>query len=204
MIDIYNRHMQEEGVNTSPRERLPVRAVDEDEQPPAYRRTATDPLVNRFQRLPNPDLEMHVFPHLANGKYPIPGYVTVFPLYESIQYALPGEVAPRRSEGRVAPVQSSTNNSGAEALMVVKRLNPALYRVGQDFRSDFAKECDAQIDDQALVRLLTAAQKEDNLHDISRRYAALNAGERAYVAQREKLACRDVKRALVDLQLAAR
>lgn len=88
--------------------------------------------------------------------------------------------------------------------MVVQRLNPALYRVGQDFRKDFSKECDTQIDDQSLVRLLTAAPKEDNLHDINRRYAALSAGEQAYAAQREKLACRDVRRALVDLQLAAR
>jgi conjugative transfer region lipoprotein (TIGR03751 family) len=45
----------------------------------------------QFQRLPNPDLVMYVFPHLAGGAAPIPGYSTVFPMYGSVQYAMPGE-----------------------------------------------------------------------------------------------------------------
>ncbi len=46
-----------------------------------------------FQRLPNPDLVMYVFPHLAGPEQvPIPGYTTTFPLYERVHYALPGEV----------------------------------------------------------------------------------------------------------------
>lgn len=45
-----------------------------------------------FQRLPNPDLEMYVFPHLAGSEgVPVPGYTTVFPFYNRVQYALPGE-----------------------------------------------------------------------------------------------------------------
>jgi conjugative transfer region lipoprotein (TIGR03751 family) len=46
----------------------------------------------RFARVPNPDLVMVVYPHLSRGKYPVPGYLTVFPMYEQTQYALPGEV----------------------------------------------------------------------------------------------------------------
>ncbi len=55
--------------------------------------SALEPLQQRFARVPNPDLVMVVYPHLAKGKYPVPGYVTVFPMYEQTQYALPGEVA---------------------------------------------------------------------------------------------------------------
>ncbi len=46
-----------------------------------------------FQRLPNPDLVMYVFPHLAGPEgMPIPGYTTTFPFYDQVHYALPGEV----------------------------------------------------------------------------------------------------------------
>lgn len=54
--------------------------------------SAVEPMNQRFARLPNPDLVMVVYPHLARGQYPVPGYVTVFPMYEQTQYALPGEV----------------------------------------------------------------------------------------------------------------
>lgn len=45
-----------------------------------------------FRRLPNPDLEMYIFPHLAGSEgVPVPGYSTIFPFYNRVQYALPGE-----------------------------------------------------------------------------------------------------------------
>ncbi|RMP98524.1 hypothetical protein ALQ14_04920 [Pseudomonas savastanoi pv. glycinea] len=35
---------------------------------------------------------MYVFPHLAGSDpAPVPGYMTVFPLYQRVQYAMPGE-----------------------------------------------------------------------------------------------------------------
>lgn len=50
-------------------------------------------LDTRFPRLPNPSLVMYVYPHLAGPEgVPVPGYVTTFPLYEGVEYALPGEV----------------------------------------------------------------------------------------------------------------
>lgn len=114
---------------TSPQRRLrsasgarPIAAGDED-----TRRywSALQPMRQRFARVPNPDLVMVVYPHLARGKYPVPGYVTVFPMYEQTFYALPGEVAedliagqglqqrereqggpaPQRAGRRVEPVQ---------------------------------------------------------------------------------------------------
>ncbi len=57
-----------------------------------YTRTARNEVHRQFQRLPNPDLVMYVFPHLADSDpVPVPGYTTVFPLYQRIQYAMPGE-----------------------------------------------------------------------------------------------------------------
>jgi conjugative transfer region lipoprotein (TIGR03751 family) len=53
-------------------------------------RTAANEITQQFHRLPNPDLVMFVFPHLA-GEQPVPGYSTVFPFYQRVQYALPGE-----------------------------------------------------------------------------------------------------------------
>ena len=58
----------------------------------AYTRTASTEIYRQFQRLPNPDLVMYVFPHLAGtDPVPVPGYSTVFPLYQRVQYAMPGE-----------------------------------------------------------------------------------------------------------------
>ena len=57
-----------------------------------FTRTAQNEIYSQFKRLPNPDLVMYVFPHLAGSDpAPIPGYSTVFPLYQRVQYALPGE-----------------------------------------------------------------------------------------------------------------
>ncbi len=58
-----------------------------------YSRTAHNELNTRFPRLPNPTLVMYIYPHLAGTeRVPVPGYATTFPLYERVEYALPGEV----------------------------------------------------------------------------------------------------------------
>lgn len=77
-----------ERFNTSGRAR-PVGQLDA-QQSPYW--SPLNPMQQRFARVPNPDLVMVVYPHLSKGKYPVPGYVTVFPMYEQTQYALPGEV----------------------------------------------------------------------------------------------------------------
>jgi len=57
-----------------------------------YTRTAANEIYRQFQRLPNPDLIMYVFPHLTGTEaVPVPGYTTIFPLYQRVQYAMPGE-----------------------------------------------------------------------------------------------------------------
>jgi conjugative transfer region lipoprotein (TIGR03751 family) len=61
-------------------------------QSATYTRTAQNEIERQFRRLPNPDLVMYVFPHLSGDlAVPVPGYSTVFPLHERVEYALPGE-----------------------------------------------------------------------------------------------------------------
>lgn len=58
----------------------------------AYTRTSENEINRQFKRLPDPDLVMYVFPHLAGlDPVPVPGYCTVFPFYQRIHYAMPGE-----------------------------------------------------------------------------------------------------------------
>ena len=58
-----------------------------------YTRDAFKEIDVLFPRLPNPSLVMYVFPHLAGEAHaPVPGYATAFPMYEQVEYALPGEV----------------------------------------------------------------------------------------------------------------
>ena len=58
-----------------------------------YTRDAFNEIDVLFPRLPNPTLVMYVFPHLAGeAGAPVPGYTTAFPMYEQVEYALPGEV----------------------------------------------------------------------------------------------------------------
>jgi conjugative transfer region lipoprotein (TIGR03751 family) len=67
-----------------------VRAVLAERE--TYSRTAANEITRQFKRLPNPDLVMYVFPHLAGSeRVPVPGYSTVFPLHARVHYALPGE-----------------------------------------------------------------------------------------------------------------
>lgn len=57
-----------------------------------YTRTAQNEIYSQFKRLPNPDMVLYVFPHLTGtDPAPIPGYSTVFPFYQRVQYAMPGE-----------------------------------------------------------------------------------------------------------------
>ncbi len=67
-------------------------------------REAANEIDTVFPRLPNPTLVMYIFPHLSGReRTPVPGYVTTFPFYETVEYALPGEVS-----GEVSPAQSLT------------------------------------------------------------------------------------------------
>lgn len=86
MRDIYTRHM---GQSQSPLQRE-VRAGCPNSLHAWTREPHTEHRTP-FKRLQNPDLTLYVFPHLSGSGAPIPGYTTVFPMYEQVEYALPGE-----------------------------------------------------------------------------------------------------------------
>jgi len=58
-----------------------------------YTRDPSSELKQLFPRLPNPDIMLYVAPHLTEKKRPIPGYSTIFKLYDVDHYAMPGEIA---------------------------------------------------------------------------------------------------------------
>ena len=97
MRAIYDAHVVEMAAQDPSvlREALGCRGVRPGEGDLAgYSREAFNELDVRFPRLPNPSLVMYVFPHLAGPEgTPVPGYATTFPMYERVEYALPGEVA---------------------------------------------------------------------------------------------------------------
>lgn len=100
MQEIYDEHFGEihrssiEGARAVLTEGSKARPVQPAERDLAgYTRTAYHEIESLFPRLPNPTLVMYVFPHLAGLEaVPVPGYATTFPLYERVEYALPGEV----------------------------------------------------------------------------------------------------------------
>jgi conjugative transfer region lipoprotein (TIGR03751 family) len=72
--------------------RRPLSAADVTADQASYSRTTQNEIYSQFKRLPNPDLVMYVYPHLAGSDpAPVPGYTTVFPFYQRVQYAMPGE-----------------------------------------------------------------------------------------------------------------
>jgi conjugative transfer region lipoprotein (TIGR03751 family) len=96
MKAIYEAHLEALGTDGAPslRQALGTRPLGNgDGDLAGYARTAETELETRFPRLPNPTLVMFVFPHLSGSeRVPVPGYATTFPLYERVEYALPGEV----------------------------------------------------------------------------------------------------------------
>ena len=91
MLDIWHQETGgNAGGNQAARQLLDARQglrrplVEADVQAaPGVRRaspTAQNEIYRQFHRLPNPDLVMYVFPHLAGtDPVPVPGYSTVFP-----------------------------------------------------------------------------------------------------------------------------
>ncbi|EBG5295268.1 TIGR03751 family conjugal transfer lipoprotein [Salmonella enterica subsp. enterica] len=58
----------------------------------SYTRDAQNEIQQLFPRLPNPDMVIYIYPHMAgNEPAPVPGYSSVFSFYSRVQYALPGE-----------------------------------------------------------------------------------------------------------------
>ena len=56
-----------------------------------YTREANNEIQQLFPQVANPTLIMYNDPHLSKSGAPVPGYATAFPMYKTLQYALPGE-----------------------------------------------------------------------------------------------------------------
>ena len=91
---------------------------------PGYTRTAANELELLFPRLPNPDIYIYVPAHLATElRIPVPGYTTAVPLYDRVEYALPGEGAaargpdatPEEAEPGADPEEAQSGASPVEA-----------------------------------------------------------------------------------------
>ena len=82
---------------------------------PGYTRTAANELELLFPRLPNPDIFIYVPAHLATElRIPVPGYTTAVPLYDRVEYALPGEGAAPRGPG-ATPEEAEPDADSEEA-----------------------------------------------------------------------------------------
>lgn len=102
MLDLWNQNTAGSS-NTAARQLLDARqtlrrpltsaeAKAKQDENAGFTRNPANEIYRQFKRLPNPDLLMYVFPHLAGtDPVPVPGYSTVFPFYQRVQYAMPGE-----------------------------------------------------------------------------------------------------------------
>ena len=58
-----------------------------------YTRTQENEINSQFSRLANPSIVMYVYPHQAGTGFnltPVPGYSTIFPLYQHVHYKRSG------------------------------------------------------------------------------------------------------------------
>jgi len=97
MVEVYQEAMQESNTDTLDSARaqftsLNVTQLSDKANSLNFTRNQTNEITNLFPQLPNPQLVMYVYPHLASeDEVPVPGYTTAFSLYEKNHYALPGE-----------------------------------------------------------------------------------------------------------------
>lgn len=60
---------------------------------PSINHTNITTHYSSFRKIPNPELTLYVFPHLAGkDEMPVPGYYTVLNAYTEDHYALPNEM----------------------------------------------------------------------------------------------------------------
>lgn len=96
MAEIYDTHFQEVRAKRmelkDARERISRPLKKQGLDLDGYTREAHNEIQSIFPELPNPTLVMYLYPHLAENGTPVPGYSTMFTMYDKTHYALPGEV----------------------------------------------------------------------------------------------------------------
>ncbi|MCF6231115.1 MAG: TIGR03751 family conjugal transfer lipoprotein [Gammaproteobacteria bacterium] len=96
--EVYQDHITGGGLSSSGEQKFealnPAMQAVRDIDPSDWTRLIDSEMSLKFPRIPNTEIHGYVFPHLSSRGHPIPGYSTSFPLYETLHYALPGEVVP--------------------------------------------------------------------------------------------------------------
>ena len=102
MLQVYNAAMHESSGNsiTTIRKQLPLANVSSNEATSINfydkrmnSRSMLNTVNQKFPLLPNPEIELYVYPHLAEqSEVPVMGYPTAFTLYKKDHFALPGEL----------------------------------------------------------------------------------------------------------------
>jgi len=89
-LDVYKSHMN----STTSQKRMYRKIRDKNIDLVGYTRDSSNEINLIFPKLPNPEIVMFIFPHMTNKDRPVPGYSTSFMMYDKIEYAMPGEIAP--------------------------------------------------------------------------------------------------------------
>lgn len=93
MAEIYEQAMQASHGSTLEKARQQVKSQVNYVVKSSEKLNHTPEISTLFPTLPNPQLVLYVYPHLSQpDEAPVPGYTTVFSLYERTYYALEGEV----------------------------------------------------------------------------------------------------------------
>ena len=112
MAEIYRQHMTGQRSGPPDGAALPPPRDDGRSQIGRQQHAVANEIDGRFARLANPDLVMSVTRHRSpNGRYPVPGYSTVFPMYETVEYAMPGEVPLRHAAAAESPASAPAPNA---------------------------------------------------------------------------------------------
>ena len=108
---------------------------------PGYARTAANEIELLFPRLPNPDVYIYVPAHLATElRIPVPGYTTAVPLYDRVEYALPGEGGAAHGPSQ-APPGASAEETRADACPEEARPGASPGEVRSDASLEEAPSC---------------------------------------------------------------
>ena len=135
-----------------------------------YTRTALNELELLFPRLPNPDVLIYVYPHLATEeRVPVPGYTTAVPLYARPEYALPGEMPGEAREAEGSRAMDAAAAAGVEAAeartetaRLADELEAALGAMGE--AASTAEKEAARLDEVAAT-VATQGESVENLRE---------------------------------------
>ena len=159
----------------------------------AYTRTALNELELLFPRLPNPDVLIYVYPHLATEeRVPVPGYTTAVPLYARAEYALPGEMpgAAAAAEGAGPRGEGEEGAPGADAPASTAEEESEAARLAEDVEAalDAATGAAARAETGALrLEEVEAAlrRQEESVADLQETVDVLETAAQDVAARAE-------------------